>query len=70
MSETETEGLNKLDVDRAQSMADEGGASGAVVESEDAPVRRGRLGSRTALLFAATAAAGAGLMLICRRSRY
>lgn len=66
MAEIDTEGLNKLDVDRAQSMADEGGASGAVVESEDGPSRR-RGWNRTSLLFAAAAAAGAGLVLICRR---
>jgi hypothetical protein len=65
MGETDTDGLNKLDVDRAQSMADEGGASGAVVESEYAPA--GRRWNRTSLLFAAAAAAGAGLVLMCRR---
>lgn len=66
MSQTETEGLNRLDEDRAHSMADEGGASGAVIEAEDTPRQRTRW-SRTSLLFAATAAAGAGLALICRR---
>jgi hypothetical protein len=66
MSQTDAEGLNRLDVDRAQSMADEGGSSGAVVEAEDAPPRYSRW-TRTSLLFAATAAASAGLVLICRR---
>jgi hypothetical protein len=32
-----SEGLTALDVDRAQSLADEGGSSAAAVESQDGP---------------------------------
>jgi hypothetical protein len=36
-SSTETPGLTAIDQEREASMADEGGASGAVVEREDRP---------------------------------
>lgn len=43
-SATKTPGLTSLDQEREASMADEGGAAGAVVETQDKRPRRGRAG--------------------------
>jgi hypothetical protein len=67
--EQATAGLNPQDEQRARSMADEGGAAGAVVEAEvpDPPARRRRTGRLLAM--GAAACSGIAAFWLCRRFR-
>ena len=63
MSERDGAGLSRLDADRAHSMEDEGGASAARVENDEACQRRSMT---TMLVCLAGVAAGAGLIRLWR----
>ncbi len=70
----ETENLSDLDEQRQASMADEGGAAGAFMESEDLPERERLLGRRSRLspvipIAAALGMVGVGLFVWSRVAR-
>ena len=68
MPEPEDPGLSRLDVDRAHSMEDEGGASAARLRAE--PTRGGRRpGFAFGVAFLAATVASLGLVRLVRQSR-
>jgi len=61
-------GLTRLDEDRAQSMADEGGASAATVDAAAVRRRRGRRGPPVLLALGSTFLAVLALARLARRA--
>ena len=65
MPERDPSGLSRLDADRAHSMADEGGASAALVDCPGAALE-GWKGATTAVACLIGLAAGVGLVALWR----